>query len=217
MTTTRTASPATRTVRWLGIVLALEVVGLVIATVAQDPAARPVSAALGDAARETVSQVDVRWALVVVVALAAVARLVAARLSSWLDPLLTIPVTLFVVAQLNGITDLGALVGVYALASAGVLLAALDARVDVVHGHPRLPLCFAAAVGIVPWGIVAFHQVGAGIVGHPLSGIAVVVTLVALVFAVAEFVAVWRRAGVVALILRLAGFSAVAWLVVAGL
>ena len=42
-------------------------------------------------------------------------------------------------------------------------------------------------------------------------------SLVALVFAVGEFVAVWRRAGVVALILRLAGFSAVAWLVVAGL
>lgn len=216
MTTTRTPSPATRLDRRLGIVLAVEVVGLVIATVVQDPATRPVSAALGDAARETVSQVDVRWALVVVVALAAVARFVAVGVSPWVDPLLTMPVALFVVAQLNGITDLGALVGVYALVSAGVLFSSLDGRVDVLRGHPRLPLCFGAAVGIVPWGIVAFHQVGAGIVGHPLPGIAVVVTLAALVFAVAEFVAVWRRAGAAALILRLAGFSAVAWLVVAG-
>jgi hypothetical protein len=216
MTTTRDpAAPSTWRRAAIGILLALQTVALLVVAMAQDPATRPVRAALGGGPRQTVSQVDVRLALVVVVALLALALFTRPRFSSWLDPLLTTPIAVFAVAELNGVEDVGALVGIYALASAGVLFSAVQARVEILPGHPRLPLCFAAAVGIVPWGIVAFHQVGAGLVGRPFAGVVVAVTLVALVVALAEFVATWRQADQAALGIRIAGLSVVAWLVVA--
>ena len=201
--------------RGIGVLLGVETVALGIVAATQDPATRPVTAALGDGARQTLSHVDVSAAVVVVVGLVALGRFVAPRIAPAVDPLLTTPITIFLIAQLNGVQDLGALVGVYALASAGVLFVLLQDRVEVAKGHPRLALGLGAAVGIVPWGIVAFQQVGAGSLGRSISGSVVLVTLVALAFAFAEFAASWRRAAVAALAFRIAGLSIVAWSVVA--
>lgn len=214
MITTRDDAAAKRRRLGVGVLLGVEAVALGIASATHDPAFHPVTATLGFGARQTLSRVDVGIALVVVVALVALARLVGPPVEQWLDPLLTTPIVVFVIAQLNGVQDLGALVGIYALASAGVLFALLQSRVDVRGRHPRLSLGFGAAVGIVPWGIVAFQQVGAALVGRPLSGAVVLITLVALLFAMAEFVAAWRGRRAAAVGLRVVGLSVVAWLVV---
>lgn len=203
--------------RTISILMGLQAVGALLVVLLGERTVRAVTVTLAGQPRSTFSHVDLGVAMVVVLAVSAVAWALSARWSGTLDPLLTTPITLFVIAQLNGIRDVGALVGVYALASAGVLFAVVQQRDEQATGGSRVALGLGSAVGIVPWGIVAFHQVGAGIVGHPLPGIVVVVTLVALVAAVAEFVATWRRRLVAASVLRAAGFSLVAWLVVAAL
>lgn len=223
MTSTPDIVRAARVRRGVGLLLVLQASALIIAARAQDPALRPVTAAVGGGPRELVSQVDVGVAVGGVVALLAVARFLPLRLARWMDPLLTTPIAVFVIAQLNGVEDVGALVGIYALASAGVLFGVLAATGGgpgeraAADPHSRPAKGFGAAVGIVPWGIIAFHQVGAGAVGRPLGGVVVLVTLVALAFAMAEFVGLWRQTAVVVTAARILGLSIVAWLVVVAL
>jgi hypothetical protein len=203
--------------RTISILMGVQAVGALLAVLLGERTVRAVTVTLDGQPTRTLSHVDLGIAMVVVLALTAVAWAMPARWSGALDPLLTTPITLFVIAQLNGIRDVGALVGVYALASAGVLFAVVQRRDERTTDGSRVALGLGSAVGIVPWGIVAFHQVGAGIVGHPFPGIVVVVTLTALAAAIAEFVATWRRQLVAASVLRAAGFSLVAWLVVVAL
>ncbi|KQS14631.1 hypothetical protein ASG04_01945 [Curtobacterium sp. Leaf183] len=204
----------------VAVLVGIETVVLLVVALLGDRTTRAVTVALDGRAPAVLSRVDLDVAMVVVLALVAVARALPARRAWVLDPLLTTPITLFVIAQLNGVRDVGALVGIYALASAGVLFAVVQDRSapqTTPSAGSRVPLGLGSAVGIVPWGIVAFHQVGAGVVGHPLPGIAVVVTLTALVAAIAEFVATWRGRHGAASVLRTVGMSVVAWLVVLGL
>ena len=175
--------------RTVSILMGLEVVGALLVVLLGERTVRAVTVTLYGQPTSTISHVDLGVAMVVVLALAALAWALSARWCGALDPLLTTPITLFVIAQLNGIRDVGALVGIYALASAGVLFAVVQRRDERSTGGSRVTLGLGSAVAIVPWGIVAFHQVGAGIVGHPLPGIVVVVTLTALAAAIAEFVA----------------------------
>jgi hypothetical protein len=203
--------------RTISILTGVQAVGALLVVLLGERTMRAVTVTLDGQPTSTLSNVDLGIAMVVVLALTAVAWAMPARWSGALDPLLTTPITLFVIAQLNGIRDVGALVGVYALASAGVLFAVVQRRDERSTDGSRVALGLGSAVGIVPWGIVAFHQVGSGIVGHPFPGIVVVVTLTALAAAIAEFVATWRRRPVAASLLRAAGFSLVAWLVVAAL
>lgn len=203
--------------RTVGILMALQAVGVLAVALFGARTTRAVTVTLADQPTTVLSRVDVGVAMVVVLALSAAAWALSTRWSVALDPLLTTPVAVFVVAQLNGVRDVGALVGIYALASAGVLFALVQRRQDHALDGSRVPLGLGSAVGIVPWGIIAFHQVGAGVVGHPLPGIVVAITLTALAFAIAEFVATWRRRPTAAALLRTAGSSAVAWMVAAAL
>ncbi|MGU3409669.1 hypothetical protein ACLBWP_06140 [Microbacterium sp. M1A1_1b] len=207
--------------RTLGLLVAVQAVALAAVALIGARATRAVTVTLDGRDPVTLSHVDVGLAMVVVIALLAVGWVLPPRPGGAVDPLLTTPVTVFVIAQLNGVRDVGALVGIYALASAGVLFAVVQHRDDRLRppggDGSRVPLSLGSAVGIVPWGIIAFHQVGAGVVGHPLPGIVVVTTLVALAGAIAEFVATWRHRPVAAAVLRTVGMSVVAWLVVVGL
>jgi hypothetical protein len=205
--------------RIVGVVAVVEAVVVLVVALLHGRTPRPVTVTLGDTATRTLSQVDLGVAMVVVLVLIGVACAVPRHCSGAVDPLLTTPITVFVIAQENGVRDVGALVGIYALASAGVLFAVVQERERRRSGVPdsRVALGFGSAVGIVPWGIVAFHQVGAGFVGHPFPGGVVLVTLVALAVVIAEFVATWMHRDVVAFWLRTAGLSVVAWLVVLAL
>lgn len=207
-------TPVARARSVVGVVVLVEAAALLVGAMLGDRVTRPVTATLGDTPTRMLSEVDLGIAMVVVVGLVGVARFLPRRWGPAVDPLLTTPITVFVVAQANGVRDVGALVGVYALASAGVLFAAVQVR---SRERSRVSLGFGSAVGIVPWGIVALHQVGAGLVGHALPGAVVLVTLVALAVAVVEFVATWRGRRTVALAVRVGGLSIVAWLVVLAL
>jgi len=226
-----------------GLLLAAQAVALAVVVAASHPAgALPAVVHLRGADGATtavpLAAVAPGWAAVVLLALGAVARLALVpravgrrrcdaiarnrHPARWWEWSFTLPIAVFLVAQLNGVAEVPALVLVYAVTAGAVLTAALQ---ELVPTGPRLPLMLAAAVGIVPWGVIAFVQVGAGLAGHPPSGVVRVLTLVALVGAAAFWWLLQREQGRVRAdrvdargeravsILGLVLLSALAWLV----
>ncbi len=184
-----------------------------------------------ESARLAITEVDLGAAAVAVLVLAAVASLAAGTIprgrgssGSWIVHGVTTPIVVFLIAQLNGVSDIGALVAIYALSGALCLFGILHARSDASASRGMSPLAFGAAVGIVPWGIIAFHQVGADIVGDGVSVLVRIVTLVMLAGEAVLVIAMWgrsdsparpggiRRRPLTAIGVSLMSLSAFAWL-----
>jgi hypothetical protein len=124
-----------------------------------------------------VTAVNAGIAAVVVLALATLARLVAAtpvvrarfaheiangrNQLRWIEYSTTSAIMVFVLAQLNGITEVGTLVVIYALQSASVILLWLQERSGALSSSVQ-PFVFASVVGIVPWGVMALHVLAPG-------------------------------------------------------
>ncbi|TFD34226.1 heliorhodopsin HeR [Cryobacterium cryoconiti] len=81
----------------------------------------------------------------------------------WVEYSQVSAITVFLIAQLNGVTEVGTLVALYAITAGATLFLALQER-EPAGGSLR-PFVFGAMVGIVPWGIIAFYQIGAGVLG----------------------------------------------------
>lgn len=118
-----------------------------------------------------IARVNLGAAALVPLALGIVMHLIAARRSPavgrlrairWAERSLSASITLFLLAQLNGIRELGALVAIYALTSALVLFAVLQERDGPSR---RMAGVFGAMVGIVPWGLIAWYQIVPTVVG----------------------------------------------------
>ncbi len=90
-------------------------------------------------------------------------------------------ITLFLVAQLNGVAEAGALILVYAIAGAAAGLLWLQAHEVDDRARDRWPFSFGAALAVVPWGIVALYQIVALVAGSPPAPLVRVVTVVILV------------------------------------
>ncbi|RUR01768.1 hypothetical protein [Labedella endophytica] len=166
--------------------------------------ALPVEANFRDGTRlltSPIGTVDLGWALVAVLlggaathALAAVsathphaARPGVLVMAGWSQGL---GIVVFLVAQSNGIVDAAALVPLFALSAGAVCLLAVD---DGSATGWRRPAAWAAVIGIVPWGVIAFAQIGVTItLGSPPLGVRVV-TLAALAVAALSWWIAWRR------------------------
>ncbi|WP_322410757.1 hypothetical protein [Microbacterium invictum] len=203
------------------------VVGVVI-TLTGMPATGEVTARLGGT-DVAIATVHAGWATVVLLAFgalvdAAVARVeplaTRARLVTWIGWSQLSGVAVFLIAQLNSITELTTLVALYALTAGAVMLLALDGalvapRLELpapprdgrapgdaadapattrgIRGLRR-PAALAAVIGIVPWGLIAFAQIGAGLVGGDPIGLATrIVTLVVLALSIAVWFRGWFR------------------------
>ena len=226
----------------LGIILMTSRAHLTL-PITVDLPTRP-SGASQTSARILLSQLDPGVGVVVLCALVAVVRLIVVlphsfsryvnsvqsnrHATRWIEFAFSSSITIFLVAQLNGITDIGALVLSYAITSGMTLFSVLQERSDPPGTKQMLPLWFGAAVGIVPWGVVAFHQVGALIEGNPPTVIVRVITLMMLSFSFSFAIAHWREQRQVAtrqslasgerthILLSLASTSLFAWVVVLG-
>ncbi|MES2092295.1 MAG: heliorhodopsin HeR [Actinomycetota bacterium] len=231
-----------------GLLLLVQAIVLAIILAAtQSQVLLPITALLsggqdGSTERFVLARLDLGVGVVVLCVLVAVARLVTAvpkGMSLYGDALqsngravrriefaFSSSITVLLVAELNGISDVGTLVLSYAITSGVTLFSVLQDRAPETTGR-MLPLWFAAAIGIVPWGVIAYHQVGALIVGDPPSVMARVITLTMLVFYLAHFLSQWREQRVAAtgalpaaerryVLLSLGGTSVFAWLVVLG-
>lgn len=177
---------------WLAAGLALVTVLLGVVAVLHGPVARPVFAVLpGGPVR--IADLRVGDAVLIPPALVAVVAVIRARgrlaggAVAWALGAAS-PIVLVLVARLNGIADAVAIVLVYAASGGAVLLRSLHRP----GGDPR-PLHWSAVLGIVPWGTVAFTQIGGLLTGSPPSGGVRVLTVVVLAAAVAEFVVAERR------------------------
>lgn len=91
-------------------------------------------------------------------------------------------IAVFLVAQLTGISDVTALVPLYAIAAGAPLFLVLHAR-----DGDAWAFAFGASLGIVPWGVIAFVQIGSGLVGEGPSAIVRIVTLGMLALAIASW------------------------------
>lgn len=95
-------------------------------------------------------------------------------------------ITVFLIAQVNGITEVTALVPLYAIAAGATLFLVLHDR-----DGDRWSYSFGAAVGIVPWGVIAFAQIGAGVVGDAPAPIVRTITLGMLALLTASWTVAW--------------------------
>ncbi|MBX9470972.1 hypothetical protein [Microcella sp.] len=86
-------------------------------------------------------------------------------------------ITLFLVAQLNGVAEAGALILVYAFGGGAAGLLWLQARESDDRLRARWPFSFAAGLAVVPWGIIALYQVVALVAGAPPAPIVRVLTV----------------------------------------
>lgn len=98
----------------------------------------------------------------------------------------------FLVAQLNGITEVTSLVPIYALGAGVALLLTLHDR-RTANGRSGLrAFSFGAAIGVVPWGVIAFAQIGGGIAGVGVNALVRIATVAALLGVAAVWVVTWR-------------------------
>jgi Heliorhodopsin len=188
------------------------VVGLIVA-IAQ-PLLLPVTADLSGGI--TLTAVNLGIAIVVLLVFAALCRGAAVLWPTpvirWVEWSQVSGVTVFLVAQLNGIRDVATLVALYALAAGATLFLVLHERA----GAGRWPFALGAAVGIVPWGVIAFYQIGAIAMGDSPGPLIRVITVGMVAVAVAYWLATFhhRRAGWAHPVLIVISVSVFAWLIV---
>ncbi|MFE7846630.1 hypothetical protein ACFUTX_15705 [Microbacterium sp. NPDC057407] len=100
-------------------------------------------------------------------------------------------VVTFLVAQLNGITAVTSLVPLYALGAAGGMLLWLHDRRTATGRAGLWAFGFGAAIAVVPWGVIAFAQVGGGLVEVGPGILIRIVTIAALLALATVWVGVW--------------------------
>ncbi|MDO8337928.1 MAG: hypothetical protein Q7T15_06700 [Microcella sp.] len=156
---------------------------------------------------EPFASVDLAAAAAVVVLVSAVARLTASipplrdRVDEqlargragwrWLELSQTASITVVLVALLNGVSEAGVLVAIYALAAGAVLLLWIQDRQTKPGPRGLAAFSAGAAIGIVPWGVVALYQVTRLLVGEPVSDVVSAGTVALLVLAAASWFSVW--------------------------
>lgn len=119
-------------------------------------------------------------------------------------------ILVFLIAQLNGIAELTSLVPLYAISATAVVLVGIDRGEDSTW---RRSGAWAAVFGIVPWGVIAFAQIGATLTtGAPALGVRVV-TLLGLAVAICGWVLAWRHRSPLPadVALMTAGVSVLVW------
>lgn len=115
------------------------------------------------------------------------------HLARWVEYSQVGGVVAFLVAQVNGITEVTSLVPIYALGAGVALLLVLvlhDRRTASGRASLRA-FSFGAAIGVVPWGVIAFAQIGGTLAGVGVSVLVRVITIAALLGLTAVWVTVW--------------------------
>lgn len=141
----------------------------------------PVTAGFGGGIQLT--SVNLSVAAVTLLVFSALCRAIDAvrprRVIRWVEWSQVSGIVVFLVAQLNGVTDAAALVALYALTAGASLLLVLHETA----AEPRWPFSFGAAVAVVPWGVIALYQVGAIVTGGEPTVLVRVLTIVLLLLA----------------------------------
>ena len=170
-------------------------VSLVSLAVAGASALLPVALTLRVGGPGEFATVDLALAASIVVLVSAVCRVLASmapfgarRRGLWyLEFSQVSGITVFLVAQLNGVTEAGTLILGYAVGAGAVGLLWVQSRGSDEHRAAPWPYTAAAAMAVVPWGIVALYQVTSLVAAAPLPPLVRVMTVIVL----ALFVCLW--------------------------
>lgn len=139
--------------------LAAQAIAVVLLLSGTSPVLLPVTADFGGGIQLTAVNLGV--AAVTLLVFSALCRAIDAVRPSpvirWVEWSQVSGIVVFLVAQLNGVTDVAALVALYAITAGASLFLVLHERA----AESTWPFSFGAAVAIVPWGVIAFYQVGA--------------------------------------------------------
>ncbi len=80
----------------------------------------------------------------------------------WTEYSLSASIMIFLIAQLTGVTDINALMSIFALKAAMILFGALQEKYEKPGTGKLLPFVFGSMVGIVPWFSVFFMVIQPG-------------------------------------------------------
>ncbi len=161
----------------VGAVLVLQAAVVTVLLGSVEPVLLPVTADFGGGI--PIASVNLGAATVVLLVAAALGRVLPpSPLVRWIEWSQISGISVFLLAQLNGITDVAALVALYALTAGATLFLVLHEGGQLDHG--RWPFSFGAAVAIVPWGVIAFYQIGGLITGSDPGIVVRVLTIVLL-------------------------------------
>lgn len=109
----------------------------------------------------------------------------------WVEYSQVAGIVAFLVAQLNGITEVTSLVPIYALGAGVALLLTLHDRRTGSGRAGLWAFSCGAAIAVVPWGVIAFAQIGGTLAGVGAGGLVRLATVAALLGLTAVWVAVW--------------------------
>ena len=161
--------------------LAAQAIAVVLLLSGTSPVLLPVTADFGGGIQLTAVNLGV--AAVTLLVFSALCRAIDAVRPSpvirWVEWSQVSGVVVFLVAQFNGVTDVAALVALYAITAGASLFLVLHERA----AEAKWPFSFGAAVAIVPWGVIAFYQVGAIVVGGDPALLVRVLTIALLLLA----------------------------------
>jgi hypothetical protein len=99
----------------------------------------------------------------------------------------TSAITVFLVAQLNGVVEAGTLILVYAIAASAIGVLWMHSRAPQAAHRSPWPYSLGAAIAVVPWGIVALYQIAGLLTPAPAAPLVRVLTIVLLVLAAAAW------------------------------
>ena len=163
--------------------LAAQAIAVVLLLSGTSPVLLPVTADFGGGIQLTAVNLGV--AAVTLLVFSALCRAIDAVRPSpvirWVEWSQVSGIVVFLVAQLNGVTDVAALVALYAITAGASLFLLLHERA----ADSTWPFSFGAAVAIVPWGVIAFYQVGAIVAGGDPPLLVRVLTIALLLLAAA--------------------------------
>ncbi len=80
----------------------------------------------------------------------------------WVEYSLSSSIMIWLILQINGVTDVGALVAVFTANAAMILFGALQEKYEQPGSGGMLPFIFGSMVGIVPWIVVVIYFLRAG-------------------------------------------------------
>jgi hypothetical protein len=80
----------------------------------------------------------------------------------WTEYALSSSIMIFLVAQITGVTDVGALFAIFAVNASMIFFGALQERYETPGNGKFLPFIFGSMTGIVPWIIIAIYTLAPG-------------------------------------------------------
>jgi hypothetical protein len=80
----------------------------------------------------------------------------------WVEYSLSSSIMIWLILQINGVTDIGALIACFAANAAMILFGALQEKYEQPGSGGMLPFIFGSMVGIVPWIVVVIYFLRTG-------------------------------------------------------